>query len=66
MSEVSTISSGLRDVEESLKAQPLKALAAAAVTGFVVWRWLQKSTRCVFLGLVGRTVLHDVASSALS
>ena len=66
MSEVSTIFSRLRDVEESIKEQPLKALAVAAVTGLVVGGGYRSRLGLSLLGLLGRTVLHNVASSALS
>jgi hypothetical protein len=66
MSEVSTIFSRLRNVEESIKEQPLKTLAVAAVTGLVVGGGYRSRLGLSLLGLVGRTVLHNVASSALS
>jgi hypothetical protein len=66
MSEDRTIFSRLRNVEESIKEQPLKALAVAAVTGLVVGGGYRSRLGLSLLGLVGQTVLHNVASSALS
>jgi hypothetical protein len=66
MSQASTISSRLRDVEESIKDQPVKALAVAAIAGFVVGGGYRSRLGIYLLGLVGRTALRNVAFSALS
>jgi hypothetical protein len=66
MSQANTTSARLRDVEESIKGQPIKALAVAALVGFVVGGGYRSRLGISLLGFVGRTTLRKVAFSALS
>jgi hypothetical protein len=65
MPEVTTISSRLRDVEQSIKKQPAKALAIAAMAGFVVGGGYRSRLGISLLGLAGRSALRNLAMSAL-
>ena len=66
MVQASTISSRLRNLEESIKEQPWKALGVAAMVGFVVGGGYRSRFGISLLGLVGRAGLRNVAFSALS
>jgi hypothetical protein len=56
MVQASTISSRLRDLEESVKEQPVKALGIAAMAGFVVGGGYRSRLGISILGLMGGLV----------